>query len=251
MNDPIRIGLIVPSSNITMETEIPAILRAREAIRPERFTFHSSRTRLKQVTQEELTAMVNDSSRCAVELADARVDVMGYACLVATMSQGLGFHRESEETLGRAAAETAGAPIPVVSSAGALGEALAHLGAKRVALLAPYMKPLTRTVCGYLENEGVEVIDSISREEPDNLKVGVLDQDELVRLADQVDTNGADALVISACVQMPSLRALPIVQAKLDIPVLSAATATAWRMLTTLGLDPVAPDAGALLAEEN
>ena len=33
-----RIGQIVPSSNTTMETEIPAILRAREAIEPERFT---------------------------------------------------------------------------------------------------------------------------------------------------------------------------------------------------------------------
>ena len=36
-----RVGMIVPSSNTTMETEIPAMLRAREEIRPERFTFHS------------------------------------------------------------------------------------------------------------------------------------------------------------------------------------------------------------------
>ena len=52
-----RIGQIVPSSNTTMETEIPAILRAREAIEPERFTFHSSRMRMKRVTKEELAAM--------------------------------------------------------------------------------------------------------------------------------------------------------------------------------------------------
>jgi maleate isomerase len=42
-----RIGQIVPSSNTTMETEIPAMLTARQAIRPERFTFHSSRMRMK------------------------------------------------------------------------------------------------------------------------------------------------------------------------------------------------------------
>ena len=46
-----RVGLIVPSSNVTMETEIPAMLRAREAIEPERFTFHSSRMRMKSVTK--------------------------------------------------------------------------------------------------------------------------------------------------------------------------------------------------------
>ena len=42
-----RVGLIVPSSNTTMETEIPAMLRARESVLPERFTFHSSRMRMK------------------------------------------------------------------------------------------------------------------------------------------------------------------------------------------------------------
>ena len=36
MNRLYRIGQIVPSSNTTMETEIPAILRAREAVEPER-----------------------------------------------------------------------------------------------------------------------------------------------------------------------------------------------------------------------
>ena len=52
-----RIGQIVPSSNTTMETEIPAMFRARETVEPERFTFHSSRMRMKKVTKEELAAM--------------------------------------------------------------------------------------------------------------------------------------------------------------------------------------------------
>src|SRR5215207_3753206 len=99
MMKALRIGQIVPSSNTTMETEIPAILRSRETIRPERFTFHSSRMRMKKVTKEELAAMDGDSHRCAAELADARVDVMGYACLVAIMSMGLGYHRKSEDAL--------------------------------------------------------------------------------------------------------------------------------------------------------
>jgi maleate isomerase len=35
-----------------METEIPAMLRAREGIAPERFTFHSARMRMQHVTKE-------------------------------------------------------------------------------------------------------------------------------------------------------------------------------------------------------
>jgi maleate isomerase len=33
-----RIGLIVPSSNVTIETELPELFRRREAVAPERFT---------------------------------------------------------------------------------------------------------------------------------------------------------------------------------------------------------------------
>src|SRR5580698_4627877 len=96
MTKRFRIGQIVPSSNTTMETEIPAMLLARQSIRPERFTFHSSRMRMKTVSRDELAAMDGESDRCAAELSDARVDVLGYACLVAIMATGLGYHRQSE-----------------------------------------------------------------------------------------------------------------------------------------------------------
>ena len=50
-----RIGQIVPSSNTTMETEIPAMLTLRQQVRPERFTFHSSRMRMKKVNRSGRT----------------------------------------------------------------------------------------------------------------------------------------------------------------------------------------------------
>ena len=40
MQKTYRIGQIVPSSNTTMETEIPAMLLARQGVELERFTFH-------------------------------------------------------------------------------------------------------------------------------------------------------------------------------------------------------------------
>src|SRR5947199_8348736 len=82
-----------------METEIPAMLRAREATEPERFTFHSSRMRMKNVTKEELEAIDADSGRCAVELADPCVDILRYACLVAIISMGKGYHLTFEQKL--------------------------------------------------------------------------------------------------------------------------------------------------------
>ena len=54
----------MPSSNTTIETEIPAMLRAREALWPERFSFHSSRMRMHRVTPEELANMNKEGLRC-------------------------------------------------------------------------------------------------------------------------------------------------------------------------------------------
>ncbi len=243
-----RIGQIVPSSNVTMETEIPALLRAREAVAPERFTFHSSRMRMKKVTREELAQMDSDSDRCALELSDARVDVMGYACLVAIMSMGRGYHRESQQRLHGITAQNGG-PAPVVSSAGALIEGLQHLGARKIAILTPYMKPLTQLVVDYIEHEGIEVLDALSLEIQDNLQVGAQDPAAPIEISRRLNTANCDAVVISACVQMPSLPSVQPVQDRMGLPVVSAAVCTTWQMLRQLNLPATVPNAGALLAE--
>lgn len=242
-----RIGQIVPSSNTTMETEIPAMLRARETILPERFTFHSSRMRMKKVVKEELEAMDRDSDRCAVELSDARVDVLGYACLVAIMSMGHGYHRVSEERLHRRTVEN-DAAAPVVTSAGALVDGLHRIGAKTISVICPYMKPLTQLVVDYIENEGITVRDFTALEIPDNLAVGRHDPARLLEIYKSVDRTGIDAFVASACVQMPSLPVIQPLQEAIGVPVVSAAVCTTHQMLDRLGIERRVPGAGALLA---
>jgi maleate isomerase len=242
-----RIGQIVPSSNTTMETEIPAMLRGREAVLPERFSFHASRMRMKNVTRKELAAMDSDSDRCAVELSDAHVDVLGYACLVAIMSMGNGYHRVSEARLHQRTVENGG-PAPVVTSAGALIDGLKTLNAKKVSIIAPYMKPLTQLVVEYIENEGIEVIDAISLEIHDNLAVGARDPRAPAELWRKLNVANADAIVASACVQMPSLASIPLIEAASGLPTVSSAVCTTYQMLSRLGLATVAPQAGTLLS---
>lgn len=242
-----RIGQIVPSSNTTMETEIPAMLRLRETIRPQRFTFHSSRMRMKKVVKEELAAMDAESDRCALELSDARVDVLGYACLVAIMAMGHGYHRVSQARLTQRTAENGG-QAPVLTSAGALVDALRVIGAKRVIVVAPYMKPLTELVVDYIRHKGNEVIDYRALEIPDNLDVGRHDPARLPDIVKSMPFEQADAIVLSACVQMPSLPAVAKVEAMTGKPVITAAIATTYAMLRELDLEPIVPGAGALLS---
>lgn len=247
MSKVYRIGQIVPSSNITMETEIPAMLTARQLIRPERFTFHSSRMRMKTVKKEELAAMDCESDRCALELSDARVDVMGYACLVAIMAMGLGYHRESQARLTQCTADN-DAETQVVTSAGALVDSLKVMGAKKIAVVAPYMKPLTELVVNYIREEGYEVVDYRALEIQDNLDVARHDPMNLPAIVADMNTDDVDVIVLSACVQMPSLPAIATVEAQTGKPVLTAAVATTYQMLKAMDLEPVVPGAGALLS---
>jgi maleate isomerase len=241
----LRIGLIVPSSNVTMERELPAILGRRRAIAPEAFSFHSSRVRMRSVTPEALAAMNEQATRAAQELADASVDVVVYACLVALMAEGPGAHRRAEAAL-EATLAAEGAPAPVVSSAGALVDTLRELDARRIALIAPYLPDLTRRVCDYVAAEGVAVAAAHSLAVADNGAVGNLDPWRLLEIADRLPRD-VDAVVLSACVQMPSLAVIDAAEARLGRPVLSSATATVYQTLRRLGLPPLAPGAGRLL----
>jgi len=250
MTQTYRIGQIVPSSNTTMETEIPAMLRAREAQFPERFTFHSSRMRMMHVVKEELAAMDAQSLRCAAELADARVDVMGYACLVAIMAMGPGYHRESQTKLAQVA-RAEGAHAAVISSAGALIATLQELGLGKVAILAPYMKPLTQTVVDYIEAEGIEVCAAHALEISDNLAVGRRPPELALNAAAEIDLTGAQALVLSACVQMPAAAAIEAAEQKFGLPVVTASSCTVRQMLKALSVVPIVSGFGAALSSQN
>jgi maleate isomerase len=227
-----RVGLIVPSSNVTMEIEVPAVLRDGKG--GDEISFHSSRMPMRQVSAAELLSMDAEAIRCVNELVDARCDVLAYACLVAVMVQGPGAHRKVEEKLGQEATDR-GQPIPIVSSAGAVVSVLQELGARRVAMVTPYMPELTSVVVSYLEAEGVEVTSVRSLSVADNYEVGCIAPSTILDAVGTLDLDGVDALVLSACVQMPSLSLVQRVRGEYKIPVVTAATATAWAVQKTFG----------------
>lgn len=242
-SSPIKVGLIVPSSNVTVETEMPALLSRHPELA---FTFHSSRMRLHSVNPEQLRAMNAQRERCVLEIGDAGVDVVLYACLVAIMATAQGEHRSVEfkvaEQLG-----TGGSDTKVLSSAGALVAALTDMGVHRVALVMPYLRPLAQTVVDYVEAEGFEVADWRALEVADNADVGCIPGDRVMEAARSLDLTGVDALVISCCVQMPSLNLVQIAEDELGLPVLSAATAGAYAILRSIGAPVDIPGAGSLL----
>jgi len=78
---------------------------------------------------------------------------------LAVMGRGVGAYERTEDVLAQALA-VGGSDAPVVSSAAALMEGARVLCAKRIAVAAPYMRPLTSMVVDYLESAGLNMTDS-------------------------------------------------------------------------------------------
>ncbi|RLG84523.1 MAG: maleate cis-trans isomerase, partial [Thermoprotei archaeon] len=64
-----RIGLVVPSSNTTMESEFWSYV-------PRGVSIHSARVPLREVTPEALRAMVRSAVEAARLLATADIDIL-------------------------------------------------------------------------------------------------------------------------------------------------------------------------------
>lgn len=114
----------------------------------------------------------------------------------------------------------------------------------------PYVPPLAAKVLAYLEAEGFEIADHRALGVADNTAVACIPGEQVLGAARELDLSDVDALVLSACVQMPSIDLIATAEAEFGVPVLSAATAGAYSLLKSLHLPANIPGAGRLLQEK-
>lgn len=129
---PCKLGVLVPSSNTALEPLTTAIVAS---LGPE-VTVHLSRFPVTKITldasglaQFSLDGPIMSAVRL---LADAKVDVIGWS---GTSGGWLGFG--ADEKLCQTMTETLG--IPATTSTLALNKALGLVGAKKLALVTPYL----------------------------------------------------------------------------------------------------------------
>jgi maleate isomerase len=176
----------------------------------------------KSNQKEELEAMDAMSLKCAQELSDAHVDVMGYACLVAIMSMGRGYHCVSEVNLHQETVSMTS--LPYCDQCRSAHQRAQGIGREKSFELLPRTSPAYRYGRGLYSASRFEVVDSIALEIPDNLEVAAQDPMNLLGIYKRLDLTGVDVLVASACVQMPSLEAIDLIEGNRD-SVTSAAVA--------------------------
>ena len=216
-----RIGLLVPSSNTTVEGEFYAAL-------PAGVSLHVARLFLTQIAPDSILSMVDDLEAQSRNLASADVDVIVLGSTAPSFLKGLGYDREMIARIENATGK------PATTTSTALIEAISHVGVSRVVLGSAYDETVNAIACSFLEANGVDVLATRGLGHVDNLLVGRLDVSSADLLARELDQADAQAIVL-ACTNWKTMEAIEQLEADLGKPVLSTTQVSVWAALRLIG----------------
>lgn len=230
-----RIGLLVPSSNTTVEPEFYRAL-------PRDVTLHTARLYLTRITPDAILNMVGEMEAQARLLASADVDVIVLGATAPSFLKGLGYDRELIQKIQAVTGRTA------TTTSTALIEAIRHVGARRVVLGSAYDEKVNGIARAFIEASGVEVLAMKGLSLVDNLVVGRLGADTAYDLARQVDRDDVDAIVLS-CTNWQTMDAIERIERDTGKPVISTTQASIWAALRIVGYTAPIDGYGRLLRE--
>ncbi|HDZ36389.1 MAG TPA: maleate cis-trans isomerase, partial [Thermococcus sp.] len=230
-----RLGLIVPSSNTTMEMELHSAL-------PEGVSLHTARVPLKNVTEDELVKMNAMAIESAKLLRDAGVELILYGCTSGSFIGGKDYEKEIEANIEEEV------NVPVVSTSTAIVEALKILDAHSILVITPYTDEINQREREFLEANDFEVLDIRGLGIEDNTQIGKLEPYEAYRLAKATFVEEADAIFIS-CTNLRTFEIIEPLEEDLGIPVVTSNQASLWLALRQMDVMERIPWLGKLFTD--
>ena len=212
----IKVLIVVPENNTTMEPEISALCPALAPIQVARV----KRPR-RTLLLEDLPAYTEATLDAIEPFAAQPLDLVIYGCTAAGFLGGPSGNARMVERL----RERTGAPV--VSTAGAMIDALRSAGVSETAVVTPYLQPVNDGLRDYLEASGIAVETLNSFFCKTTAELGAITEDQVLELARRTVTPRSKSLFV-ACSQLPTLNVVARLRAELGIPVWSSIQATAW-----------------------
>lgn len=235
-----RIGLLVPSTNTTVEADFQRIGASAAS-------FHSQRMRASngEMTAEILEAMNERLSTEASCLGSAEVDVVGYACTSGTFFKGPAWDREVVETIRAVTGR------PAVATMSAVVDALTELGARRISVVTPYPEWTNIQMKAYLEGCGFDVLNIESNADASAGGHRFINDQEPAEIADFAAGAchpDADALLCS-CTAWRALEAVDTIEERTGKLVVTSNQALFLALLRRAGIDQPIANGGSLLRQ--
>lgn len=218
----VKLGLMVPANNTTMEPELLGWLPGSQCR-----TLRIPRGQ-GLLGPAEIPAYVAQALELARDYDPAQTDIVAYGCTAAGF---IGGPARDAEIQTRLAAITG---KPVVTTASAMIAALRDIGAQRIVVVTPYLDLVNERLRAYLEQSGITVLKLASFKAQTTDELAAITPQQIAALACEAMMPDADALFI-ACSQLPTRDIMPRLEREFGKPVWSSIRATAWhveRMLT-------------------
>jgi maleate isomerase len=223
---PLRIGMIVPSSNTAFEPAVADMHLPKSDV-----TIHVSRARVTSVSlgvgsQEQFSS--DPMCAAALLLADVRPDLLVWAG-TSGLWLGLDHDRSVCEALTKATS------VRATTTTLALFDACASLGVRRSALVTPYLSEIVDRIVATCAGAGVSVVAERHLGLSDNHSFGLVTEKEISALALACATSDLDGCLI-ACTNLGGPGVVAALEQQLGAPVLDSIAVTVWHALKVAGL---------------
>lgn len=219
-----RIGVIVPKSNTTNEVEF-------NRMKPDGVTVHFTRFALHtDPAADGFKAMLADTREGCEELRLCNVDTIAFGCTAASMACPPELLKATMQAV---------TPVPSTSTAQAINDALAAVGARKIAVATPYTDRMNQGIKGFLERSGFTVLAikglGLGETPETTMRMSRVPPNEVYAHVKSVDRADAEAILVS-CTDFGSLDVIAPLEAELGKAVISSNTATFRAALRGLGI---------------
>lgn len=189
---------------------------------------YTSRVRsAKTCTVENLRSIAPLLTEAAsLILPDSRLDVIAYSCTSGTVVVG---HEAIVDYV-----QAARPGIACVTPIKAALAGLSSLGARRVAVLTPYVDEINADMASYLEAEGIDIVGFTSFHLIDTDDMANLAPEAIYQAALEADRDEAEALFIS-CTAIRAADVVERIERTLGKPVVTSIQAMFWQSLAYAG----------------
>jgi maleate cis-trans isomerase len=223
-----RIGLLVPSINTVVESELHAMAPPGVAFLTARLVAQNDIS--NEEVEENLTGLVADVDSGLAMLPLSELDGIAFCCTSASFYRGGAWDRE----LGLRIEKSCGKPAVTTSSA--FVDALRALGVSSVAVGSPYVDVVNERLRTFLETNGFVVPSFEALHTETAFENGNHQPGTIKALAHRADLSSAEAVFLP-CTNFPSASVIEELEQELGKPVVSANQATLWQILRTVGVD--------------
>jgi maleate isomerase len=217
-----RAGLLIPSSNTTVEHEY-------NRFGPAALSWHVGRLTFTDISAQGIAAQDPDMRSEAAKLATARPQALLVAQSATGFVQGAGYERD---LVRRLSAITGG---PVLSAATVMVAAVRAFGATRIGLAMPFSSGIDTLVERYFTACGITPVRSGSLGITENFAVSTVTAARLIELAHAADAPEVEVVVIPGG-NLRAMGAVAAIEAALGKPVVITNQAGIWAICGVLGL---------------